>query len=98
MVTVDVKRLMAAVGEAEKFKLPGMNEGTRYLYDELYRPLSEGMERRLSGLDFGRFELDDIESMRDIYCKTLEENIRNADALARTLRDIPPIAAVSAFV
>lgn len=98
MVTVDVKRLMAAIGEAERFRLPDMDEGTRYLYDELYRPLSEGMERRLSGLDFERFELDDIESLRDIYCKTLEENGRRADALARTLRDIPPIAAVSAFV
>ena len=98
MVTVDVKRLMAAIGEAERFRLPDMDEGTRYLYDELYRPLSEGMERRLSGLDFEHFELDDIESLRDIYWKSLEENGRRADALARTLRDIPPISAVSAFV
>ena len=98
MVTVDVKRLVSAIGEAEMFKLPGMNEGTRYLYDELYRPLSEGMERRLSEINFESFELDDVDSMRDIYCKILEENGRRADALARTLWDIPPIAAVSAFV
>ena len=98
MITVDVKRLVNAVKEAERFSLPDMNEGTRYLYDELYKPMAEGMERRLSDINFKCFELDDIESLRDIYCKTLEENISKADALMRALRDIPPVAAVSAFV
>ena len=98
MITVDIKRLVAAVREAERFRLPDMNEGTRYLYNKLYRPLAEGKERRLSDINFESFELDDIESMRDIYCKVLEENESKADALTRALRDIPPIVAVTAFV
>ena len=68
MITVNVKQLVNAVREAERFRLPDMNKGTRYLYDGLYRPMAEGMERRLSEINFESFELDDIESMRDIYC------------------------------
>ena len=98
MITVSVKQLVAAIEEADSFGLPDMNKGTRYLYDEVYRPLAKGMERRLSEINFGSFGLDDIDSMRELYYDTLEENGRRADSLARTLRDIPPVAAVSAFV
>lgn len=98
MLTVNVKQLVSAVEEAEKFSLPEMNGGTQYLYDELYRPLAEGLERRLSEINFGGFGLSDIESLRNIYFETLEGNAMKANALARTLRDIPPTAAVSTFV
>ena len=98
MLTVNVKQLVSAVEEAERFSLPEMNSGTRYLYDELYRPLSEGLERRLSEISFGGFRLDDIESLRNIYSETLEGNAWKAESLARTLREIPPVAAVSPFI
>lgn len=98
MLTVNVKQLVSAVEEAERFSLPEMNSGTRYLYDELCRPLSEGLERRLSEINFGGFRIDDIESLRNIYSETLEGNVRRAESLARTLREIPPVAAASAFV
>lgn len=97
MITVNVKQLVSAVEEAERYSLPEMNSGTRYLYDELYGPLSEGLERRLSEINFGGFGLSDIESLRNIYSETLEGNAWRAEALARTLREIPP-AAVPAFV
>ena len=97
MITVNVKQLVGAIEEAESSSLPEMNSGTRYLYDELYRPLAKGLERRLSEINFGGFGLSDIESLRNIYSETLEENARKAEVLARTLREIPP-AAVSAFV
>lgn len=98
MITVNVKQLVGAIEEAERYSLPEMDSGTRYLYDELYRTLSEGLERRLSEINFGGFGLDDIESLRDIYSETLEGNARKAEALARSLREISPVAAVSAFV
>ena len=98
MLTVNVKQLVGAIEEAERFSLPEMNRGTRYLYDELYRPLAEGLERRLSEINFGSFELDDIDSLRNIYSETLERNAWRAESLARSLREIPPVAAVSAFV
>ena len=98
MITVNVKQLAGAIEEAERYSLPEMDSGTRYLYDELYGPLSKGLERRLSEIDFGGFGLSDIESLRDIYSETLEGNARKAEALARSLREIPPVAAVSAFV
>ena len=98
MVTVNVKQLVSAIEEADAFRLPDMNRGTRYLYDRVYGCLSEGRELRLSDVDFESFGLDDIDSMRDLYSETLECNVRKADALARALRDIPPRAAASAFV
>ena len=98
MITVNVKQLVGAIEEAESSRLPEMNSGTRYLYDELYRPLAEGLERRLSEISFGGFRLDDIESLRYIYSETIEENVRRAESLTRTLREIPPAAAASAFI
>lgn len=98
MVTVNVKRLVSAIEEADAFQMPDMNRGTRYLYDRVYGCLSEGGELRLSDVDFESFELDDVDSMRDLYSETLECNGRDADALARALRDILPHAAVPAFV
>lgn len=98
MVTVNTKQLVSAIVEADTFKLPDMNRGTRYLYDKIYGRLSEGREIHLSEVDFGSFELDDIDSIREIYSDTLEENGRKADSLARILQNIPPHTAVSAFV
>lgn len=98
MVTVSVKQLVSAIEEADAFKLPDMNRGTRYLYDRIYGRLSEGREIRLSEVDFGSFELDDIDSIREMYSDTLEENGRKADSLAHILQEIPPHTAASAFV
>lgn len=36
MISVSTKTLLSAIEEAEAFSLPEMNEGTQYLYDELY--------------------------------------------------------------
>lgn len=98
MLTVDVKQLVSAIGEADAFRLPDMNKGTRYLYDRVYGCLSEGKKLRLSGIDFGRFGLEDIDSMRELYSDTLEYNGKKAHALARVFWDMPPYTAVLAFV
>lgn len=98
MITVNVKQLVSAIEEADAFRLPDMNRGTRYLYDRVYGCLSEGRQLRLSEVDFGSFGTDDIDSMRDLYSNTLEGNARKAGSVARILQDMPPATAVPVFV
>lgn len=97
MITVSTRQLVSAIEEAEAFCLPEMNEGTSYLYHELYRRLSGGAELRLSEIDFDRFELDDIDSIRELHVD-LEENEGKAYSLIRALLDISPVASAAAFV
>lgn len=98
MISVSTKALLSAIEEAEAFSLSDMNEGTQYLYDELYGKVSRGMELHLSEIEFDRFKLDDIDIMRDLYSDTLEANERKAETLTYKLMNIPPAAAVSEFV
>lgn len=98
MISVSTTALLSAIEEAEEFNLPEMNEGTKYLYDELYGKVSRGMELHLSEIEFERFELDDVDMMRDLYSDTLEANERKADALSHDLAKIPPTACTAKFV
>ena len=98
MISVSTKTLLSAIEEAEAFSLPEMNEGTQYLYDELYGKVSRGMELHLSEIEFDRFELDDVDMLRDLYSDTLESNEIKAEKLSHNLANIPPVAAVSKFV
>ena len=98
MISVSTKALLSAIEEAEVFTHPEMNEGTQYLYDELYGKVSRGMELHLSEIEFDRFELDDVDMLRDLYAETLEANERKAETLSYNLANIPPVATVSKFV
>jgi hypothetical protein len=98
MITVSVEQLMSAIEEAGAFKIPDMNEGTDYLYNNLYRRLSRGEDVRLSEIYYGSFELDDVDFMREMYSETLEANEYKADSITQTLRGIPPIVAAAVFV
>lgn len=97
MITVSTKQLVSAIEEAAAFCLPDMNEGASYLYNELYRQLAEGSELRLSRIDFDRFELDDIDSIRELH-SGFEMNEGKAHTLMRVLRDIPPATGAAAFI
>lgn len=98
MITVSVKNLLDAIEEAEEYKLPEMNEGTQYLYDELYGKASRGMELHLSEIAFDRFEPEDIDEMRDIYFTAIEKNESKADVISNSLICIQPVAVASKFV
>lgn len=91
MITVSTRKLVSAIEEADVFHLPDRNEGTRYIYDEIYKRLSNGIEVRLSKINFSSFELDDIDAMRDLYFDILETNENKAKELAHILQNIPPI-------
>ena len=98
MITVSVKQLISAIEEADVFKLPAMSTGAEYIYNSLYRRLTQGENVRLSEIDYNSFELGDIDSVREIYFGVLESNESKADTLARTLRSIPPVVTSAAFV
>ena len=62
-------------------------EYTDSAHQEFYwRCLSEGRDVLLSEVDFGSFEVGDIDSIRELYFGTLEENVRKADSLACILQ------------
>lgn len=98
MITVSVKNLLDAIDEAEEYKLPEMNEGTQYLYDELYGKASKGMELHLSEIEFDCFDIEDIDEMKELYCTTLEANESKANTITNSLLCIQPVAAASEFV
>lgn len=97
MVTVDTKKLVSAIMGAEDFQLPDMNGGTSYLYEEIYKQLSSGSDVSLSEIDFSCFELDDIDSLRELH-SDLNTNMDKAYCLAHALWNLPAVAAVSAFI
>lgn len=97
MVTVDTKKLVSEIMGAEDFQLPGMNRGTGYLYEEIYKRLSSGDDVSLSEIDFSRFELDDIDSLRELH-SGLEANVDRAHYLAHALWNIPAVVSAPAFI
>jgi len=98
MITVSVKELVAAIEEAEAFNLPDMTDGTRYLYDNLYRKLSCNVGVGLSEINFDAFTLDDVDNMRGLYSDVLEANEHKAETITRSLRGLSPTVAAAAFV
>ena len=97
MITVDTRNLVEAIREAEAFKLPEMNEGTDYLFENLYRGLSRGEEVRLSNLDFNAFEEADLKSLNNLY-SVFEKNCYTAREIASTLRETVPVCKAVAYV
>ena len=98
MITVSVRQLVSAIAEAEAFKLPDMSEGTNYLYNDLYDRLTRGEDVRLSAIDWERFELDDVDTMRELHFNVLEDYESKSYNLTNTLRGIPPVTTAAAFV
>ena len=98
MITVDVKKLIEAVEEADAFHFPYMSSGSEYLYDNLYTRLTRDEDIRLSQIDFGNFELDDVDVIRTLHSDVLEENERKAHILASSLRELKPATVAAVFV
>ena len=98
MITVSVRQLVEAIKEADNYRLPDMNEGTSYLYNNLYKKLSNNEDVRLSHISWNSFELDDIDTMRDMYSDVLEANESRAYRITCSLRDMPPAVTAAAFV
>jgi 2-hydroxy-3-keto-5-methylthiopentenyl-1-phosphate phosphatase len=98
MITVSIKELVSAIEEADVFQFPSMSAGAEYIYNSLYGRLTRVEDVRLSEIDYNAFELDDIDTMRNLYSDVLEVNERRVDTLTSALRGIPPIVTAAAFV
>ena len=98
MITVSVKQLLEAIEESDAFKLPDMNAGANYIYNNLYGRLSRGEDLKLSQINWSSFELDDINTMRELYSESIEQDEYKADAMAHTLHGLSPVVTAAAFV
>jgi len=98
MITVNVKQLASALSEADVFTLPEMNDGTEYLYNSVYARLSRGEEVSLLGLDFDAFDLDDIDSLNELYDYVFERNYYAADRIVYILRNTASVCKAVSYV
>jgi hypothetical protein len=98
MIQVSIHKLIEALCDANAFSLPELNDGTHYIFTQIYERLSQGEEVRLSGINFDSFELDDVDSMRKLYSDVLEANEYKADNIVNSFRSFPPVSAVTPFV
>jgi hypothetical protein len=98
MLTVNTRNLVEALREADAFKLPDMNEGTGYLFDNLYMSLSSGEDVRVSSLDFNAFSPEDLDSLNSLYTGVFERNCHEAGGIASALRETVPVCKAAAYV
>lgn len=98
MIAVSTKNLVDAIREADGFKLPDMNEGTGYLYNDIYRRLTRGEDVRLSEIDFDAFEADDLDSLNDLHSNVFERNYYAANSISSALRTIVPVCKAVGYV
>ena len=90
MIMVSIPHLTQAVKEADAFALPNMNPGTQYLYEQIYYRLVCGETVRLSEIDFGNFEYDDISAINSLHENVFYPNEAAADHITTELRKISP--------
>ena len=98
MLTVSTKKLIAAIEEAEAFRLPDLSVGADYIYNNLYKKLSHGEELRLSAIDWASFNLDDVDTVRELHFDVLTANESKAYTITGALRGIKPASTAAAYV
>ena len=98
MVIVDVKKLIAEIEEAEAFNMPFMTQGSEYLYENLYLRLAREETVRLSEINFGSFELKDLDMLHELHTNVLDVNESKADMMVRSLQALTPAATAAAYV
>ena len=96
MITVSITQLVSAIEEAGVYKLPDMSDGAEYIYDNIYMSLLRGEDVKLSQINWDSFELEDVDTMRDLYSDVLEANEGKADSLAGALQNISPVTVTAA--
>lgn len=97
MVKVDIGQLLTAIQNTAPYTMPEMNVGTQYIYDNIYCRLSQGAEVRLSQLNFAAFELDDMDSIRDLRSDAQTKE-QKAHSISYTLGKLKPVTSHTGFV
>jgi len=96
---INVAQFVSAVQEVNPFVAPDMNDGTSYLFKNVYGRLSSGDDYvRISELDFNAFDLDDIESLQSLYNDIYMESNYKADCITATLRQIAPVSKIASYI
>ena len=98
MITVSVSQLVNAIKEADAYRIPDMNEGTGYLYSNLYKRLSKGEDVTLSSLDLDAFDYEDIDSLNHLHSDVFERNSYAAGGIMSSLQGISPVCKAVGYV
>jgi len=98
MITISITKLIETIGEADIFGLPDMTNGTQYLYDAICQKLLRDKEIKLSEIDFGSFDSDDIMLLKDLHTEVFEKNERTVYGIISELRKIAPSYNAVSFV
>ena len=95
---INITQLMTAVQEAPSFNFPEMNGGTSYLFKNLFCRLAIDEEVRLSDLDLNAFDIDDLDSLGDLYINVFEKSNYQVNSIVNALRQIAPVCKTAAYV
>ena len=98
MVIVDVKKLVEAIEEADAFDMPFMTQRSEYLYENLYLRLAREETVSLSEINFGSFELEDLDILHELHTNVLDVNESKADMLVRSLQALASAATAAVYV
>ena len=98
MLKISTTKLLAAVQKAPVFEMPAVSEGTAYLYNNLYVPLSRGEDVCLSNLDLSAFDIEDIRDINDLYNDVIERFGYKAAQIVSVLRGIDPVCKPVVYV
>lgn len=98
MITVSIRQLVDSIKEADVYRLPDMNEGTGYLYNNLYKKLSKGMDVALSSLDMNAFEPEDLDSLSNLHTDVFERDCYAAGGIMHTLKSVAPVSRAVGYV
>ena len=98
MLKINIPQLVSAVQNAPAFEVPEINQGTNYLFNNIYGRLAKGEDVRLSDLDFSAFDSEDINTLHDLYNDVYGKNNYQANSIADALRKIIPISKAAAYV
>ena len=97
MLKVNASLLMSALCEAKAYSLPEMNAGTSYLFEAVYTQVANGGVMRFSELDYDRFDMDDIRSLRSVYCGGIEKNNNQAGHVISAIEKSRPVSVAVTF-
>ena len=95
---IDIAKMLIALQKAPAYRLPDMNEGTGYLYNNFYSILSDEGDVMLSKLNYDAFDVEDIGTMAELHKNVFEQNYCEAHGISHTLQKIVPICRTPAYV
>ena len=95
---VNVKQLVAAIKQATPYKFPEMDEGTAYLYENVYNRLASGKDVLFSDLDFSAFDTEDIRFLGKLHVNIFSKNYLEAGGITNNLRMISPVSKSTVYI